>query len=300
MTPIVNNPRPPPLPEKKRRMELRFDRNTYSFAEPASPHTPIATDCLALLGEVEAIGERWSPTFNDLSCYLLLRAQDGCTMVELSYIDIYHSSGFCMGLQVTYRSKFSNGSTSLSSASTHCYNSGFYSYHGGHMQVSRLTFGDGEYLAEVRTRQGEITDQITFLTNLRTVSFGGNGGTGEDMSLPVNQKRRIVAFIGCSRGVLGRLGAISISYNWVILGPIVLLFELVERHRASSVAPLKTCFSLVPSCFSSSHRASENSRQLTNEAVQVLLEMRRGYKHLFRRTLLFLVAGKKHAGQDLS
>ncbi len=108
------------------------------------------------------------------------------------------------------------------------------------MQVSRLTFGDGEYLAEVRTRQGDITDQITFLTNLRTISFGGNGGSAEDMSLPVNQTRRIVAFIGWGLGVLGRLGTITISYNWAILGPIVLLFELVEQHRAS-VVPLKTC-----------------------------------------------------------
>ena len=123
-------------------MELRFDRKTYSFAEPASPHTPIATDYHALFGHLldglDVPSDGNSNAFNDLSSYMLLRAQDGCTMVELSYIDIYHSNLFCMGLKVTYRSTFSNGNTSLSSASKHCYNYniGFYSYHGGQMQVS--------------------------------------------------------------------------------------------------------------------------------------------------------------------
>ena len=122
-------------PFKKKPMELRFDRNTYSFSEPASPHTPITTECLSLLGEVMAVkphvtsylhskdpsGEvlnmlrrvLHSP-FNDLAFYMLLRAQDGCIMVELAYIDIYHSNEYCMGLQATYRSTFWNGSTSLS------------------------------------------------------------------------------------------------------------------------------------------------------------------------------------------
>jgi hypothetical protein len=57
----------------------------------------------------------------------------------------------------------------------------------------------------------------------------------------------------------------------------VLLFELVEQHRAS---------------------IHLNSPQLTSDGVKVLLKMRREYKHLFRRTLLFLGAGKKHAGQS--
>jgi len=91
---------------------------------------------------------------------------------------------------------------------------------------------EGEYLAEIRTRQGEITDQITFITNQRTLSFGGNGGSGEDMSAPPDLSRKIVAFVGTSKGVLEKLGAISVSINWEEVGHFILLRTLVEKNRA--------------------------------------------------------------------
>jgi len=91
------------------------------------------------------------------------------------------------------------------------------------------------HLAEIRTRQGEITDQIIFITNQRTLSFGGNGGSGEDMSTPPDLSRRIVAFVGTSKWVLEKLGAISVSRNWEEVGPLILLRTLVEKRRASVV-----------------------------------------------------------------
>ena len=224
-------------------MILRFDRTSTSFAEPR-PSSHIATSVKTLLNEVIGLHHGYRNTrhgFNDLGFYMNLCAQDGCSKVELCDIDIHHNDEFCLGIQAVYRSKFSNGDVSISTAPAHVYTRGYYAYTGGQTQVSRLTFEDGEYLAEIRTRQGDVTDQIALVTNHRTVCFGGLGGNGEDTSLPADLTRRIVAFAGTSHGVLARLGAISISRNWEVVGPSVLLRALVEQRRASlfqSVGPL--------------------------------------------------------------
>ena len=55
------------------------------------------------------------------------------------------------------------------------------------------------------------------------------------MSAPPDFSRRIVAFVGTSKGVLEKLGAISVSRNWEEVGPLVLLRTLVEKRRASVV-----------------------------------------------------------------
>mmetsp|Transcript_11562 Transcript_11562/g.21358 ORF Transcript_11562/g.21358 Transcript_11562/m.21358 type:complete len:261 (+) Transcript_11562:141-923(+) len=216
-------------------MILRFDRKSERFAEPALPSASIATNVRHLLNEVIGgnHGRNTRHGFNDLGFYMNLCAQDGCSKVELCDIDIHHNDEFCHGIQAVYRSKFSNGDVSISKAPVHAYNRGYYAYTGGQPQVSRLTFEDGEYLAEIRTRQGDITDQIALVTNHRTVCFGGWGGNGEDTSLPTDLTRRIIAFAGTSNWVLARLGAISISRNWEVIGPIVLLRALVEQRRAS-------------------------------------------------------------------
>ena len=103
---------------------------------------------------------------------------------------------------------------------------GYYSYTGGELRTSTFTLDIDEYLAEMRIRQGDITDQITLISNKRTMSFGENGGTGEDLLRPVDLSRKIVGFVGTFfHGALGRLGAISISRNWEIVGPISLFYE---------------------------------------------------------------------------
>ena len=122
-----------------------------------------------------------------------------CKKAEISSIDVYHSNEYCNGIYVEYKSTFSNGFTERTMPPSHRYNSGYYARSD---QRSTITLQEGEYLAEIRTRQGEITDQITFITNQRTVSFGGNGGSGEDMSIPPDLSRRIVAFVGTFKGIL--------------------------------------------------------------------------------------------------
>jgi len=214
-------------------MILHFDQESHDISRVRNV---IATNLRSLLNEVQAgHGNNYNTRngFNDLGCYLNLCAQEGCARVELCAIDIHHNSMFCMGIRAIYRSIFSNGSTALSSALAHVYCKGYYSDRGENVEVSRLTLEPGEHLAEIRTRQGEITDQITFLTNLRTVSFGGGGGNGKDVSIPVDKTRKIIAFVGTSNGVLERLGAISVLANWEVIGHIVILRELLEKRRAS-------------------------------------------------------------------
>ena len=85
------------------------------------------------------------------------------------------------------------------------------------------------------THNLDVQVRSTLYTNKRTVSFGGNGGSGEDMSIPPDLSRRIVAFVGTSKGILEKLGVISVSRNWEEVGPLVLLRTLVEKNRASLV-----------------------------------------------------------------
>jgi len=228
------------------KMILRFDRASYAFppeittTDDHPSNTTVNNNVYSLLNEV--IGQRnhdynthYRGGFNDLGFYLDLCAKDGCTSVDLSSIHVHHSNEYCMGMKVFYQSTFADGSTSISFTQDHVYEMGYYAHSGGRRRVSSIIFADGEYLAEIRTRQGEITDQITFITNRRSVSFGGNGGDGEgeDTSQPVDLSRRIVAFVGTANGVLERLGAISISRNWEEVGHFVILRALIEQNRAT-------------------------------------------------------------------
>jgi len=221
-------------------LALRFDRQTYTFEKPAQSTSLVCTDLKSLLDELIGEGhgycsnnyQGYIASFNDLGFYMNLTHR--FTKVEISSIDVFHSDYYC-GIQAHYRCSHSDGSTAIIAAPRYIYNSGYYSFEGGRCKTSTIKFERGEYLAEIRTRQGEITDQVTFITNQRTLSFGGNGGSGEDMSTPPDLSRRIVAFVGTSKGVLEKLGAISVSINWEEIGHLVLLRALVEKNRASVV-----------------------------------------------------------------
>ena len=216
-------------------LALRFDRQTYTFAKP--DRSTLKTLLSEVIGEGHGYcdNEDYHPSFNDLGFYMNLCAKEGCTKVEISHLNVFHNNDYCFGVTVLYRLTFSNGNTENQFAPKYLYRGGYYAFEGGRCKTSRITLQDGEYLAEIRTRQGEITDQITFITNQRTLSFGGNGGSGEDISIPPDLSRRIVAFVGTSKGILEKLGAISVSRNWEEVGPLVLLRTLIEKNRASVV-----------------------------------------------------------------
>jgi len=223
-------------------LALRFDRQTYTFEKPKQSTSPVCTKLKSLLDDAVGEGHGYirqysygDLSFNDLGFYMSLCAKEQCTKVEISHIHVFYSDDYCNGIQVHYRITLSDGSKFEYLTPPHVYNNGYYASDYVNPVKSTITLQEGEYLAEIRTRQGEITDQITFITNQRTLSFGGNGGSGEDMSAPPDLSRRIVAFVGTSRGILEKLGAISVSRNWEEVGPLVLLRTLVEKNRASVV-----------------------------------------------------------------
>ena len=220
-------------------MHLRFDQHTHEFEEPASPDAPIATSVKHLLQEVAGFGHNTSyHDFNDLHAYLRLCDAHGRENVEIHEINILHNELFCHGINVMYRVYLDDDSMygnylpipSPNRLRSH----GYYSNTGGETRETRLTLGMDEFLAEMRVRQGEITDRITLITNKRTISCGGDGGSGDDLSRSVDLSRRIVAFAGfCHNGALHRLGAISIDRNWEVAGPFILLRSLVDMNRAT-------------------------------------------------------------------
>ena len=94
------------------------------------------------------------------------------------------------------------------------------------------------------------------------------------MSIPPDLSRRIVAFVGTSKGVLEKLGAISVSINWEEIGHLVLLRTLVEKNRASVVL-----------------QDSDTALGEDNAVVQRLMTNTDG--DLFKRIVSFLGYGMK-------
>eukprot|EP01083_Nonionella_stella_P059898 156703_1 len=135
------------------KMFLQFDRKYGSFDEPDSTIAPAATNARHLINDVFGNDHRsiGRSGFDDLGFYMDLCARDGCVKVEICGIEVLHSN-YCMGIQVEYRSTFSNGDSSRIKAPEHFYRNGYYSYNGGNTKLSRLTVEDGEYLAGIRTR----------------------------------------------------------------------------------------------------------------------------------------------------
>jgi len=246
-------------------MFLRFDRKEHVFAAPTDATVPEATDLRALItaAEGETQGHRPPRGFNDLQKYLTLCSEG---KVDIRRITVFHSRRYCMGVKVVY--------SNLHIADTHVSNHGYY---GGTTRESVLNFADDEYLCEVRTRQGDITDQITFCTNKRTVSFGGAGGGPDPRDAshtPVDLTKRVVALVGSFHGVLSRIGTVSILRNWEIIRDFVLVRELVESNRASP-KPLN---------------AKRVTFQNVEKEVAVLQELMKVDTGIFRHVLSFLIA----------
>ena len=99
-------------------------------------------------------------SFNDLGFYMNRCAkahpfshEELCKKAEISSIDVYHSNEYCNGIYVEYKSTFSNGFTERTMPPSHRYNSGYYARSD---QRSTITLQEGEYLAEIRTRQERL------------------------------------------------------------------------------------------------------------------------------------------------
>ena len=176
--------------------------------------------------------------FNDLSLYRWLSANKDCASVDLAKVVCYHNDLFVLGLQAIYRATYSSGESREIAADKHVCASGFHQTMGGVLQVATLELASNEFIRDVRTGQGEIVDQLTFVTNQREVSFGGTGGMAEPSQgsrlFQVGVTSRVIAFAGTKAGGLERLGYFVEPVNWEAIKHVVLTRALVEGQRAHS------------------------------------------------------------------
>lgn len=174
--------------------------------------------------------------FNDYSLYKWLKSTQGCSRVELGKLLVFHSDYFVFGLQSVYRVTYYNGESREIAAEKHVYASGFYA-HGGPPKVTMLELEPNEFIQKVVTRQGEIVDQLTFVTNMRRVSLGGTGGMQqEEVEHFDGVMSRIVAFTGTKAGALERIGYFLEPVNWEEIRSVVLTRKLLEKGRAESIS----------------------------------------------------------------
>jgi hypothetical protein len=176
--------------------------------------------------------------FNDFAFYQSLKNKEKYTKVELKEVRCYHNS-FVLGLRAIYRCTFASGhgETELCSAPVHIYDVGWYGTT-GRVVASTLDIDvdGGEYLETVRTRQGDILDQLIFVTNRREVAFGGLGGDGEQIgygAIPRKGVNKVVAFAGMEwAGNFRRIGFYTeFMDNWDILKPLILAREHVKKQQ---------------------------------------------------------------------
>ena len=172
--------------------------------------------------------------FNDLSLYNWLKSRKGCASVDLIRVTVFYNNMFVFGLQATYRATMSNGVYQDMAAERHFFRSGIYGSMGGSPKMSVVELAEDEYIKDVRTRQGELVDRVMFVTNRRTIAFGGTGGVPErprDYSGEIMS--RVIAFTGTkAAGGLERLGYYLEPINWAAIRPMVLMRKLLELDRA--------------------------------------------------------------------
>jgi hypothetical protein len=97
---------------------------------------------------------------------------------------------------------------------------------------------EDEYLTGIIVKQGDILDGITFVTNKQRVHCGGWGGNDPvDMMTSIPPNMKVVAFCGTKWGVCSRIGFYSTNVGWQILGPHILMRQLVAQGRATILPP---------------------------------------------------------------
>jgi hypothetical protein len=171
--------------------------------------------------------------FSDLGYYQCLCAEPDCVSVQISRVRCLCSRYF-MGIEVVYRSTFTNGTTKESEAPKRSFTAGYYSLLGGEPEANDLELEDDEFITGLHLNQGAIMDGVTFVTNRREVHFGGYGGSTHDRTLSNNLDMfRIVAFTGTASGVMHRIGFFAEGIPWGAVRSVVMLRWLVEQNRAA-------------------------------------------------------------------
>ena len=179
-----------------------------------------------------------SQVFNDFDFYKSLCENERCLKVEIASICVRHNR-FCHGFQVIYRSTFADGTTRRSNGPKNFFAGGYYAGSGGKAKNTWVRLEDGEFIAGLRINQGEILDGITFVTNRREIHCGGRGGGFHTMGCR-RPSMRMVALTGTVNGVeplVAKVGYYAKSVGWEIVGPFILLRQLVN-NKEERAAPI--------------------------------------------------------------
>lgn len=210
--------------------------------------------------------------FNDLSLYRWLKFSKGCLKVELIRVHVHHSELFVFGLQSIYRVTYFNGKSREIAAAKHVCASDTHT--NGHVpKASTLKLKEDEFISRCVTRQGEIVDRITFVTNFRRVSFGGNGGIAQEETEQFDGVvSRVVAFAGTKGRALERIGYFVEPVNWDAIRNVAVLRNLLESGRAETSNSLR--------------------KGWTKEQAVVNTVLTRADDDIFRRILFYLISEK--------
>lgn len=198
--------------------------------------------------------------FNDLDFYQYLLTEKGCIRVDIAKVKCLHSFEIMRGIQVVYRSTFSDSTTRETDAPLHLMNRGYYTYEHSLYKTSVFELEEGEFLTDIWTRQDdEVVHAIQLSTNRRRADFGGYGGKENPnwihiehwsnlcewglMAMVPNPdaSHRIIALTGAFlSGALHRIGHYSLKATWEKVGPLVLLRSLVHKQRAHKIEDMPT------------------------------------------------------------
>lgn len=190
--------------------------------------------------------------FNDIDFYHHLLTEKGCISVEISKVKCLHSFEIMRGIQIVYRSIFSDNTSRETDAPLHLMNRGYYTYEHSLYKTSVFELTEGEFLTDIWTRQDEeIVHAIQLVTNYRRADFGGYGGKehpkwihieswsnlcewGLTAAVPnPDASHRVVAVSGAFlSGALHRIGHYSQKAIWEKMRPLVLIRSLAHNQRA--------------------------------------------------------------------
>jgi hypothetical protein len=226
-------------------------------------------------------------------------------------VHIDHCDWFVTGLQVTYRSYFSDSDSVLSSeAPQHDFRRFLrYRHYTKETKRSCLVLEEGEYITNVSMRRVDhIVDRMTIVTNLRQVSFGGppfGGGGGclcdrEESLLPtfyedsstnnnINNKcnyRRVVAFAGLVSEMSELVGCFSESVHWYSLKDLITTRALLEQGRARVSTEVKAS--------NESSDSSESNSNSNNRTMMLQDLLLNANDDIFCHVLSFLVPSTRY------
>lgn len=193
--------------------------------------------------------------FNDLELYQFLLSVKGCTRVDIVKVACLHSFEIIRGMQVLYRSTFTDNTIRETVGPLHLMNQGYYTYEHAQYKTSVFELEAGEFLVDLWTRQGEeVVHAVQLVTNRRRANFGGYGGKesphwndiecwsnlrewGLNAYVPnPDASHRIVALAGSFlSGALHRIGHYSVKATWEKLGPLVMVRNLLHTNRAEAI-----------------------------------------------------------------